>query len=123
MKSVINRPFKRTEKKTMEHESDSDNCNWHTRHSHQRIGTGTGGYGIRGRVETIQTTALLRSARILRRVRETCSPSESNEKPLANAGVKNSQKCKIINIFATLNLEGINPLIESRVSEKGKVVL
>ena len=27
---------------------------------------------IRGRVETIQTTALLRSARILRRVQETC---------------------------------------------------
>ena len=27
---------------------------------------------IRGRVETIQTTALLRSARILRRVLETC---------------------------------------------------
>ena len=39
---------------------------------------------IRGRVETIQTTALLRSARILRRVEETCCHSNSNKKPLAN---------------------------------------
>ena len=31
---------------TMEHESDSDtNCNWCTRYSHQRFGTGTGGLG------------------------------------------------------------------------------
>ena len=30
----------------MEHESDGDtNCNWRTRYSHQRIGTGTGGLG------------------------------------------------------------------------------
>ena len=30
-------------KKSMEHESDGDtNCNWGTRYSHQRIGTGTG---------------------------------------------------------------------------------
>ena len=31
-------------KNAMEHEGDSDiNCNWCTRYSHQRIGTGTGG--------------------------------------------------------------------------------
>ena len=31
-------------KKTLENESDGDtNCNWCTRYSHQRIGTGTGG--------------------------------------------------------------------------------
>ena len=47
---------------------------------------------IPGRVETIQTSALLRSARILRRVLETCCYSNSNEKTSANAGVKNSQK-------------------------------
>ena len=30
----------------MEHESDCDtNSNWHTRYSHQRIGTLTGGLG------------------------------------------------------------------------------
>ena len=47
---------------------------------------------IRGEVETIQTPALLRSARILRRVLETCYHSNSSGKPSANTGVKNSQK-------------------------------
>ena len=42
-------------------------------------------------VETIQTT-LLRTARILRRVLETCGHSNSSEKPLANADVKNSNE-------------------------------
>ena len=43
----------------------------------------------RERVDTIETTALLRLARILRRVLETCCHSNSCEKPLAIAGVKN----------------------------------
>ena len=47
---------------------------------------------IRGQVETIQTKALWRSVRILRRVLETHCHSNSSEKPLANAGMKNSQK-------------------------------
>ena len=47
---------------------------------------------VGGRVETIQTTALLRTARILRRVLETCCHSDSSEKPSANAGVKNSNE-------------------------------
>ena len=51
---------------------------------------------IRGRMETIQTTALLISARILRRVLETRYHSDSSGKPSANAGVKNSQTSKII---------------------------
>ena len=51
---------------------------------------------IRERVETIETTGLLRSTRILRRVLETCCHSDSCEKPLANAGVKNSQISKLI---------------------------
>ena len=45
------------------------------------------------RVETIQTTALLKTARILRRVLETwgnCCHSISSERPPANADVKNS---------------------------------
>ena len=47
-------------KKTTEHESDDDtNCNWCSCYNHQRIGRGD--LEIRGRVETIQTTALLRS--------------------------------------------------------------
>ena len=47
---------------------------------------------IRGRVEIIQTTALLRTARILRRVLETCCHSNSSEKPSADAGRKNLSK-------------------------------
>ena len=47
---------------------------------------------IRVRVEAIQTTASLRSARITRRVLETFRHSNSNsERPSAKADVKNSQ--------------------------------
>ena len=46
---------------------------------------------IGGRVETIQTRALLKTARILRRVLETCCHSNSSEKPSANTDVKNSK--------------------------------
>ena len=45
-------------------------------------------FEIRGRVETIQTIALLRSTRILRRGLETCGHFTSSEKPPANVGVK-----------------------------------
>ena len=51
---------------------------------------------IRGQVETIQTTELLRSARIPRRVQETCCHSNSSEKPSSNTGVKDSQRSRII---------------------------
>ena len=50
---------------------------------------------VGGRIETIQTTALLRTARILReswRLEETCYHSDSSEKPSANADVKNSNE-------------------------------
>ena len=43
-------------------------------------------------METIQTTAFLRSARILWRVLETCCHSNSSERPSANTDVKNSSK-------------------------------
>ena len=46
---------------------------------------------IRGRVKTIQSTTLLRTARILRRVLETCCHSNSSERPSAKTDVKNSQ--------------------------------
>ena len=55
----------------------------------------------RERVETIQTTTLLRTAKILRRVLETggdCCHSNSNERPSANAFVKNSQGVNSNNI-------------------------
>ena len=47
---------------------------------------------IGGRVETIQTTVLLRTARILWRVQETCCHSNSSVKPSVNADVKNSKR-------------------------------
>ena len=46
---------------------------------------------IRGQVETIKTTVFLRSARILRRIQETCCLSNYCEKSSANTDVKNSQ--------------------------------
>ena len=47
------------------------------------------------RVETVQTTVLSRTAKILRRVleiEETCCHSNSSEKPAANADLKNSNE-------------------------------
>ena len=46
---------------------------------------------IRRRIENIQTTTL---DRILRRVLETWQDSDSSERPLAEADVKNSQTVK-----------------------------
>ena len=46
---------------------------------------------VGGWVEIIQATALLRTARILRRVLETCCHSNSSEKSSAKTYVKNSQ--------------------------------
>ena len=47
---------------------------------------------VGGRVETIQTTTLLRTTRILKGVQETCCHSDSSEKPSVNADVKNSNE-------------------------------
>ena len=44
------------------------------------------------RAETIQTTALLKLARILKSVLETCCHSDSSERPSDNAGEKNSKE-------------------------------
>ena len=53
-------PCRRT-KEPVKHESDDDgNCNWFTWNDLQRFGKGTGRLEIGGRIETIQTTALLR---------------------------------------------------------------
>ncbi len=46
---------------------------------------------VGGRMETIQTTTLLRLAKILRSVPETCFHSNFSEGPSALADVKNSQ--------------------------------
>ena len=56
--------------KSMEHEGDNyTNCDWYF--WYQKIIKGLENLKVGGRVETIQTTALLRTARILRRVLET----------------------------------------------------
>ena len=50
---------------------------------------------VGGLVETIQMTAMLRTARIQRRtwrLEETCCHSNSSEKPSANTDVKNSKR-------------------------------
>ena len=52
---------------------------------------------VGGRVETIQTTALLRTARIRDeswRLEETCCYSNSSEKPSANTDVKKLLRSK-----------------------------
>ena len=49
---------------------------------------------IREQVETIQTTTWLRTARIPRRVQETCCHSDPSEKPPVNADEKKFQKRK-----------------------------
>ena len=55
----------------MKHEGGGDsNCNCRARYFHQKV-QGLDDLEIKGRVDTIQTTALLRSDRILRRVLET----------------------------------------------------
>ena len=46
---------------------------------------------VGGWAETIQMTALLRTARILRRVLKTCCNSNSSEKPSADTDVRNSK--------------------------------
>ena len=75
----------------MEHESDGNtNCNGCTRPNLQKCGTD---FEIRERVETIQTTALMRSAIIIIRVVDTWGGLLSlrfTENPSAKAGVKNS---------------------------------
>ena len=81
--------------KTVEHESGGDTkCTWCSQYTHQVIGTGTEDLEIIRRVKIIQTTALLRLTRILRRVLETLKDLVSLKlqwKPSANANVKNSQ--------------------------------
>ena len=62
-----------------------------------RISSGT--EKIRGRAQSIQTTVMLRSARMLRgvlKLEETCGHSTSSGKPSANAKVKKHSKEKII---------------------------
>ena len=71
---------------------------------------------IGGRTETIQMTALLRTARIMRkswRFEETCCHSNSSEKPSVNTDVKNSKGVNNINNIGTVTkglLKGLEDL-------------
>ena len=52
-------------KKTMEHEDDGDTyCNWCTRKILKGLVKGLENLEIRGQIETIQTTAMIKSAMI-----------------------------------------------------------
>ena len=56
----------------MDHEVGGDtNCNWCTRNDPLGLGKGLVESEIGGRAETMHTTGLLKSVRILRRVLET----------------------------------------------------
>ena len=78
----------------MEHKVDGDiDCSWCTQNHLKGLVKGLENLEIRGQVETIQTTALLKSARILRRswrLEETCCHSKFNGKPSAVVGIRNS---------------------------------
>ena len=82
---------------TVEYESDVyTNYKWCSWYSHEGLIIGLEDLEIIGRMETIQTTTLLRLARILRRVLEICCLSDSSKKPSVNADEKNSQRVTII---------------------------
>ena len=72
---------------------------------------GTTDIKVRKQVETIQTTALQRSARILRRVLETWGDLLSlrlQGNTSANAGVENLLSCKIMRYLFPAFLSNIN---------------
>ena len=76
------------ELKKVEREGDGDTscicCTWN------RSEKGMEQLEINGRIEIIQTTTLLKSAKILKRVLETWEDSDSSESTPAKAGVENS---------------------------------
>ena len=79
----------------MEPKSDGDtNCNWRTRYSHQRVGTGTGGLGNKRMSGDHSNYSI---AEIGQNIKE--SPGDLTrlavlQTPSANTGVKNYQKVK-----------------------------
>ena len=99
LKENEKRDLARELKKVTAHISDVDtNCNWCTRNNPQTFGKVAGELEIGGRAETIKTTAVLRSARILSRVLETCRHSDSSERPSANSTVKKLARSKTISL-------------------------
>ena len=92
-------------KRTMEHEGDGNtNCNCCTWNNPQRLGKGT--EKLRGQVEIIKTSALLKktekSPEDLRWL--VVTRTSVKKKTSANASVKNSASCKIIWTCWTIDL-------------------
>ena len=92
----------------MEHEDDGDtSCNLNTRYSHKRIDKGTGRLGNKRASGDCSNDNIIKisqntekSPGDLRRLKETCYHPNTGGKPSANAGVKNSQKSKIMLILS-----------------------
>ena len=99
----------------MERECDSDtNCNWCTRNDLQRLDKGLEELEIGGRAKAIQTTGLLRSTCILRRVLETWEDLLSLI-PTALASVRNSQGTIITKSKVSENLVAWGTIQQLRI--------
>ena len=90
---IIPKPCLRTEK-PIDHKSDGDtNCNWCAQYSYQRISISTGELGNKSTSGHHLNPSEYQESWGLE---ETCCHWYSSEKPSADAGVKNSQKRKMI---------------------------
>ena len=80
--------------KTMEHESDGDtNSNQCARYNHQRIGKGTRRIGNKNTSGDPPNYSIIK---FIQKIKESCCHSNSSGRPSADAGVKNSQRSKIM---------------------------
>ena len=79
----------------MEHEGDT-NCKWCARDNAPRIGKGMKDLEIRRQDEATQTITLLGSARRVQKTWGNLLSLKFSGKQSANAGMKNSQRSKII---------------------------
>ena len=111
----------------MEHEGDSDtNCNWCAWYSYQKIGTGTGGLGNKRTSGGRSNYSIIKIGPKYRgeswRLEENSCHSNSSVKPSAKAGVKKSQKSKIIIIISRCRLCGERDQTINPISECSKLV-
>ena len=93
-------------KKTMEHKSDGDtNYNWCAWYIHQRIITETGGLENKWTSRRDHPNCIIVEIGQNTENEETCCHSNSNEKPSANDGMKNSQQIKIMMIMIIIIIQ------------------
>ena len=87
----------------MEQESDGDTkCNRHARYSHQRIATETGELGNKRTSGDHPNNRIVEISQNFGDLKRPGCHSDSNGKPSAHAGVKNSQMYKVIIIIITI---------------------